>query len=179
MKSIRLNTIRDNPGAHKRGRIVGRGIGSGRGKTAGQGGKGQKGRAGVKLHSFEGGQTPLARRLPKRGFTNIFKMHYSEVSLGRLQSAIDQKVLLADNAIDSQSMRAAGFFKKEHDGVSVLGSGTIKSPIHIQVSRITKSAQKAIEKVGGKVTILKRPNSQKPQSSDAPLRSARKKERGA
>jgi len=157
MTTISLNTIRDNPGARKKARPLGRGIGSGRGKTAGHGGKGQHGRSGVRLKSFEGGQTPLARRLPKRGFNNIFRLHYVEVSLGRLQEAIDRGRLLPhpQEDVDATSMRKAGLFKKERDGVRVLGSGSIKQPLNIFVAGITASARKAIESAGGKVTIQK------------------------
>lgn len=158
MNILKLNTIRDNLGAKKKSRPLGRGIGSGRGKTAGHGGKGQHGRSGVRLKSFEGGQTPLARRLPKRGFNNIFRLRYAEVSLGRLQEAIDQKRLLPQpqEKIDAASMQKAGLFKNPRDGVKILGSGKINQPVFMVVSGITESARKAIETLGGQVIIEKK-----------------------
>ena len=155
MIKIALNTIRDNPGARKKPRPLGRGIGSGRGKTAGHGGKGQHGRSGVRLKSFEGGQTPLARRLPKRGFNNIFRLRHAEVSLARLQEAVNRGRLDTSQIIDAASMQKAGLFKKCWDGVRILGSGQIKGSINVVVSGITQSARQAIEKSGGSITIQK------------------------
>ena len=155
MMKVALNTIRDNPGARKKSRPLGRGIGSGRGKTAGHGGKGQHGRSGVRLKSFEGGQTPLARRLPKRGFNNIFRLRYAETSLGRIQEAIDRGRIDTQQIIDAAAMQKAGLFKKCWDGVRILGSGQIKGSINIAVSGITQSARQAIEAAGGRIDIQK------------------------
>src|SRR5207302_6966991 len=112
---MKLNEIRDNPGAHYRAKRVGRGIGSGKGKTSGRGGKGQTARSGVALNGFEGGQTPLHRRLPKRGFTNIFRKDYTVVNLGRLQEALDAGKLKAEGAVDANGLVAAGILRRSRD----------------------------------------------------------------
>src|SRR5690554_3448550 len=133
---MKLNELSDNPGARKARKRVGRGIGSGLGKTSGKGHKGQKARRGVAIKGFEGGQMPIHRRLPKRGFTNIFRRDYVEINLDRLQAAIDAGRLDAGKVIDAEAMREAGLSKKE---VSVAGA--------------SKAAIEAIEKAGGKVTV--------------------------
>jgi len=149
-----LNELRDNPGALKPKKRLGRGIGSGKGKTSGRGHKGQKSRSGVAIKGFEGGQMPLHRRLPKRGFNNIFRKNYQEVSLARLQQAIDAGKLDAGNKITATEMLAAGLFKKAKDGVRLLGNGEIKSKVVVEVAGASKSAIAAVEKAGGKVNVL-------------------------
>jgi len=124
---MKLNEISDNPGATKNRKRVGRGIGSGTGKTSGSGHKGQKARSGVSINGFEGGQMPIHRRLPKRGFTNIFRKQYVEVNLGRLQAAIDAGKLDAKKQVDSAALLGAGVISKPRDGVRILGKGELKA----------------------------------------------------
>jgi large subunit ribosomal protein L15 len=151
---MKLNEIRDNPGAHYRAKRVGRGIGSGKGKTAGQGGKGQLGRSGVAINGFEGGQTPLHRRLPKRGFNNkIFQKDYKVVNLGRLQQALDAKKLAAKGTIDGKALVAAGVLRRLGDGVRLLAKGELKTKITIEVAGASQAAIAAVEKAGGKVVL--------------------------
>ena len=151
---MKLNEIRDNPGAHYRAKRVGRGIGSGKGKTAGQGGKGQLGRSGVAINGFEGGQTPLHRRLPKRGFNNkIFQKDYKVVNLGRLQQALDAKKLAAKDTIDGKALVAAGILRRVGDGVRLLAKGELKTKITIEVAGASQAAIAAVEKAGGKVVL--------------------------
>src|SRR5437899_13051421 len=122
---MKLNEIRDNSGAHYRAKRVGRGIGSGKGKTAARGGKGQTARTGVALNGFEGGQTPLHRRLPKRGFTNIFRKEFVIVNLGRLQQALDAGKLTSDGAVDGAKLVAAGILRRPLDGIRLLAKGKL------------------------------------------------------
>ncbi|WP_293868789.1 50S ribosomal protein L15 [uncultured Alsobacter sp.] len=151
---MKLNDIKDNAGA-KKGRIrVGRGIGSGKGKTGGRGVKGQKARTGVAVKGFEGGQMPLYRRLPKRGFWNPFSKDLNEVNLGRIQEAVDANKLDAGQPVTVESLVAAGVVAKPRDGVKILGQGELKAKLAFQVAGASKSAQAAIEKLGGSVTIL-------------------------
>lgn len=149
---MKLNQLSDNPGATRARKRIGRGIGSGTGKTAGKGHKGQKARSGVAVKGFEGGQMPLYRRLPKRGFTNIFRKRYVEVGLGRLQAAVDAGKIDAKKPVDAEAMAAAGLFKSARDGVRLLGNGELKSKLEIVVAGATKSAVAAVEKAGGKIT---------------------------
>jgi large subunit ribosomal protein L15 len=151
---MKLNEITDNPGSSKNRTRVGRGIGSGKGKTAGRGGKGQTARSGVRIKGFEGGQMPLHRRLPKRGFTNIFKTDYNEVNLGRVQTAIDAGRLDAAAPITIEALIAAGVCAKARDGVKILGAGELKAKATFEVARASKSAIAAIEKAGGSVKLL-------------------------
>lgn len=151
---MKLNELSDNPGARQARKRLGRGIGSGLGKTSGKGHKGQKARRGVAIKGFEGGQMPLHRRLPKRGFNNIFRRDYVEVNLQRLQAAIESGKLDASKPIDAETMRAAGLFKKTRDGVRLLGSGELSSKVEITVAGATKGAVEAVEKAGGKVTVV-------------------------
>jgi large subunit ribosomal protein L15 len=151
---MKLNEIQDKPGARKSRMRVGRGIGSGKGKTAGRGVKGQKARSGVAVKGFEGGQMPLHRRLPKRGFNNIFARKYNEVNLGRLQEAIDAGKLDAGATIDVESLVKAGVLRRAKDGVRVLGVGNLKAKITLSVAGASKSAVAAVEKAGGSVTVL-------------------------
>jgi large subunit ribosomal protein L15 len=151
---MKLNEIRDNPGAHYRAKRVGRGIGSGKGKTAGQGGKGQLGRSGVAINAFEGGQTPLHRRLPKRGFNNkIFQKDYKVVNLGRLQQALDAARLAATDTIDGEALVAAGILRRVGDGVRLLAKGELTAAITIKVAGASQAAIAAVEKAGGKVML--------------------------
>ena len=150
---MKLNELQNNPGATKNRIRVGRGIGSGKGKTGGRGGKGQTARTGVAINGFEGGQMPLYRRLPKRGFNNIFANKYAEISLGRLQAAIDKGVLDAAKEIDAEVLCNAGVLKQAHDGLRLLGNGELKAKITIKVAGSTATAKAAVEKVGGQVII--------------------------
>ena len=150
----KLNEIRDNEGARDKFKRIGRGIGSGKGKTGGRGVKGQKARSGVAVKGFEGGQMPLHRRLPKRGFNNIFAKEYNEVNLGRLQAAIDAGKLDAKATIDAEALVKAGVLRRAKHGVRVLGVGEITGKLTLSVAHATKSAVAAIEKAGGSVTIL-------------------------
>ena len=151
---MKLNEISDNSGAAKTRKRVGRGIGSGKGKTAGRGVKGQKARSGVAIKGFEGGQMPLQRRLPKRGFTNISRRDLNEVNLGRIQAAIDAGKLDAAQVVTVDALVAAGVCAKARDGVKLLGVGELKAKVAFEVAGASKSAVSGIEKAGGSVTIL-------------------------
>ncbi len=150
---MKLNEIRDNDGARTKIFRVGRGIGSGKGKTCGRGGKGQTARSGVSLGGFEGGQMPLIRRLPKRGFNNIFASQFSVVNLGTIQKAIDEGKIKATE-INYEVLVAAGLCKKARDGVRLLGQGALTSKVTVEVAGASASAVKAVEAAGGKITIL-------------------------
>ena len=149
---MRLNEIRNNPGAHKRKTKVGRGSSSGLGKTSGRGVKGAKARTGTKVYGFEGGQMPLHMRMPKRGFNNIFANDFCELNLGRLQKAIDEKKIDASQKITGETLRNANLVHKNRDGVRLLGTGELKSKIDIEVAGASASARMAVEKVGGTLT---------------------------
>jgi large subunit ribosomal protein L15 len=151
---MKLNQIGYNPGSSKERMRVGRGIGSGKGKTGGRGVKGQKARTGVAIKGFEGGQMPLHRRLPKRGFWNPFSTHYNEVNLGRIQGAIDSGKLAAGEPVTIESLVAAGVCSKPRAGVKLLGNGEISAKLTFQVAAASKSAVAAIEKAGGSVKLL-------------------------
>jgi large subunit ribosomal protein L15 len=152
---MKLNQIADRPGARKRRTRIGRGIGSGSGKTGGRGGKGQTARSGVRIKGFEGGQMPLHRRLPKRGFKNVkFARKLNEINLGRLQQAIDAGRLDAAGKIDAEALVKAGILRRAKDGVRVLGGGEIKAKVALSVYGASKSAVAAVEKAGGTVEIL-------------------------
>lgn len=151
---MKLSEISDNPGARKKRMRIGRGIGSGKGKTGGRGGKGQTARSGVRIKGFEGGQMPLHRRLPKRGFNNIFRLEFAEINLDRLQDAIDAKTIDAGAVINAELLVAAGVLRRSRDGVRLLGRGELKSKLTIEVHGATKSAIEAVEKAGGTVKIL-------------------------
>ena len=151
---MRLNDIRDNSGARRNRKRVGRGAGSGMGKTSGAGHKGQKSRSGVSINGFEGGQMPIHRRLPKRGFNNIFRKRYDIVNIGLLQEAIDAKRLDAKKPINAESLQAAGLIGKPRDGVRLLGNGEISAKINIEVAGASAGALAAVEKAGGSVTVL-------------------------
>jgi large subunit ribosomal protein L15 len=151
---MKLNEIRDNEGATKNRMRVGRGIGSGKGKTGGRGVKGQKARTGVAIKGFEGGQMPLHRRLPKRGFNKPNQLQFNEVNLGRIQQALDAGKLAADAAITVEALVAAGVCSKARDGVRILGQGELTAKVAFEVAGASKSAVEAIERAGGSVTIL-------------------------
>ena len=151
---MKLNGINDNPGSSKKRTRIGRGIGSGSGKQAGRGGKGQTARSGVRIKGFEGGQMPLHRRLPKRGFTNIFKTDYNEVNLGRVQQALDAGKLDGAQVITVDALVAAGVCAKVRDGVKLLGQGEFTAKVSFEVARASKTALAAIEKVGGSIKLL-------------------------
>tara|TARA_S200000501_G_scaffold80234_1_gene72032 strand:- start:1522 stop:2133 length:612 start_codon:yes stop_codon:yes gene_type:complete len=150
---MRLNQIRDNEGARKRRIRVGRGEGSGKGKTAGRGVKGQKSRSGVSVLGFEGGQMPIFRRTPKRGFNNNFAKHFEIVNLGKLQDAVDAGKFGNLKIIDYKALASAGLTRGNKDGVRVLGNGDVKTALTLEVNGASKSALEAIERVGGKVVL--------------------------
>jgi large subunit ribosomal protein L15 len=152
--TMKLSDIADNAGSRKKRMRVGRGIGSGKGKTAGRGGKGQTARSGVRIKGFEGGQMPIHRRLPKRGFTNIFRVEYAEINLDRIQGAIDAKTLDAKDTINAESLVKSGAIRRAKGGVRLLGRGEIKAKLTIEVHGASKSAIAAVEKAGGTVKIL-------------------------
>lgn len=150
---MKLNELRDNDGARKLRTRVGRGIGSGKGKTAGSGHKGQKARSGVAINGFEGGQMPIYRRLPKRGFVSINKKDFQVLNIGRLQKAIDAKKLDAKKPITVETLVEAGVVGKVVDGVRLLAKGELTAKVDITVTYASKGAVEAVEKAGGKVTV--------------------------
>ena len=166
---MKLNDIRDNEGARKGRMRVGRGIGSGKGKTAGRGQKGAKARSGVSVNGFEGGQMPLHMRMPKRGFNNPFALKFAEVNLWRLEQAIAAGKLDAKKPIDGKVLVAAGIVRRELDGVRLLGKGELKSKIDITVYGASAAAKAAVEKAGGSVTLTA------PVESDEPKGKLQKK----
>jgi len=151
---MKLNEISDNGGARKGRMRIGRGIGSGKGKTGGRGGKGQTARSGVRIKGFEGGQMPLHRRLPKRGFNNIFALDLNELNLDRLQAAVDRGALDVSETLDAAALVRAGVLRRERDGVRVLARGEIKVAVRLVVHGASKAAIAAVEKAGGSVTVL-------------------------
>src|SRR6201985_2396653 len=148
---MKLNELADRPGSRKPRQRIGRGIGSGSGKTGGRGGKGQTARSGVRIKGFEGGQMPLHRRLPKRGFNNIFAKSLNEVNLGRVQTAVDGGRRHHEDAVDAAALVKAGILRRVKDGVRLLGSGEIKAKLNFEVYGASKSAAAAVEKAGGSV----------------------------
>ena len=152
---MKLNQIADKPGSRKKRMRIGRGIGSGMGKTGGRGGKGQTARTGVRIKGFEGGQMPLHRRLPKRGFRNTsFAVRLNEINLGKVQAAIDAGLIDAKAPVDVAAMVKAGLMRRAKDGVRLLGNGELKSKVSFEVFGASKSAVEAVEKAGGSVKIL-------------------------
>ena len=152
---MKLNGISDNAGSSPSRKRVGRGIGSGKGKTGGRGVKGQKSRSGVSINGFEGGQMPIYRRLPKRGFSNAkFASDFNEVSIARLEQAVEAKKLDAGKTVDAAALIAAGVIRRERDGVRILGGSEAKSKFTLEVAGASKSAVTAIEKAGGSVKTL-------------------------
>ncbi len=168
---MKLNEIKDNRGAHYRAKRRGRGIGSGKGKTSARGGKGQTARTGVALNGFEGGQTPLHRRLPKRGFTREdFREHFHIINLGRLQQALDSGMIKSDAKVDGETLVKAGVLRRVGDGVRLLAKGELKSALTIEVAGASKAAVAAVEKLGGKVILppVKPEKSAKPSAKPDP-----------
>ena len=164
--AMNLNEIGDNFGAHYRAKRVGRGIGSGKGKTAARGGKGQTARSGVSLNGFEGGQTPLHRRLPKRGFNNsVFRNDFKAVNLGRLQRALDDGKLKPEGTLDGAALVASRMLRRLGDGARLLAKGEIRTAITIEVTGASKAAISAVENAGGKVIL--RANRVKKQKTEA------------
>lgn len=149
----KLNDLRDNEGARYKFKRIGRGIGSGKGKTSGRGVKGQGSRTGVALHGFEGGQMPIYRRLPKRGFTPINAKEYAEINIGRLQAAIDAGKLNAAETINAEVLAAAGLIGKIGDGVRLLARGELTAKVTIEVAGASAAAIAAVEKAGGSVKV--------------------------
>jgi large subunit ribosomal protein L15 len=158
---MKLNELRDNEGARRKFKRIGRGIGSGKGKTSGRGVKGQKARTGVSLNGFEGGQLPIYRRLPKRGFNNIFRKHYVAINLGTLETAIADGRLNADAPIDEAALRAAGLLRKgKFEGVRLLAKGELTRKVAISVAGASVAAKAAVEALGGTVTLPEAPAEQ-------------------
>ncbi len=151
---MKLSDIADNAGSRKKRMRVGRGIGSGKGKTAGRGGKGQTARSGVRIKGFEGGQMPIHRRLPKRGFNNIFRVEFAEINLDRIQQAVDSKLIDVKETVNAESLVKSGVIRRAKAGVRLLGRGELKAKLNIEVHGASKSAIAAVEKAGGSVKIL-------------------------
>ena len=151
---MKLHELTGRAGARKTRKRIGRGIGSGKGKTGGRGGKGQTARTGVRIKGFEGGQMPLHRRLPKRGFNNIFALDLNVINLDRIQAAIDRGALDTKDTLDVEALVRAGVLRRAKDGVRLLGRGEIKVPVQFSVHGASKSAIAAVEKAGGSVSVL-------------------------
>ncbi len=151
---MRLNELKDNPGARTLRVRIGRGIGSGMGKQGGRGGKGQTARSGVAIGGFEGGQMPLHRRLPKRGFNKWRPEHYNEINTGALQKAVDEGKLKAGQTVDVAALIAAGILRRPKDGLRVLGHGELKTKLALTVNHASASAKAAIEKAGGSIKLI-------------------------
>ena len=163
---MKLNEIRDNAGASKNRMRVGRGIGSGKGKTSGRGVKGQTSRTGVAIKGFEGGQMPLHRRLPKRGFTNIFAKDYAVANLGKVQQAIESGKLDASQPITGEILVAAGVAQNSRDGVRLLGKGALTTKASFVVAGASASAIAAVEALGGTVTVTVPPKAEKSEAAE-------------
>ena len=159
---MKLNQVRDNEGARKGRTRVARGYGSGKGRTAGRGVKGQTSRSGVAINGFEGGQMPIYRRLPKRGFNNIFRLDFVEVNLSRLQAAIDAGSLDASKEIDAVALMEAGVIRRAKDGIRILGKGELKAKVNVRVAGISAKAKEAIEALGGQVVVEEAPKAFQP-----------------
>ena len=178
---MRLNELRDNPGVTRERKRVGRGPGSGKGKTAGRGHNGQKSRSGVAIKGFEGGQMPIHRRLPKRGFNNLFSKDFNEVNVGRLQAAVDNKVLDAKKTITVQILVETGIIRRARDGVRLLGQGELNSKLSLEITGASAGAVKAVEMAGGSLTLVKMPQrapKDKPQNLKDNTKPATKKSDG-
>jgi large subunit ribosomal protein L15 len=151
---MKLSDIADNAGSRKKRMRVGRGIGSGKGKQAGRGGKGQTARSGVRIKGFEGGQMPLHRRLPKRGFNNVFRIEFAEINLDRIQQAVDSKLIDVKETVNAESLVKSGVVRRARGGIRLLGRGELNAKLNIEVHGASKSAIAAVEKAGGTVKIL-------------------------
>lgn len=152
--TIKLTDIRDNKGARKSMMRVGRGIGSGKGKTCGRGGKGQTARTGVAINGFEGGQTPIYRRLPKRGFNNIHQREFYELTFDKVNTALAAGLIKAGDNIDSELLIKIGFMKKWYDGVSLISKGELKEKVNFEITRASKTASAHVEKLGAKIQYV-------------------------
>ena len=172
---MRLNELKDNPGSRKMRIRIGRGIGSGMGKMGGRGGKGQTARSGVRLGGFEGGQMPLHRRLPKRGFNKRNRKVWNEVSPGRLQAAVDAGRLDASATVDVAALVAAGVLRRPLDGVRLLGGGELKVALKLTVDHATPAARTVIEQAGGSVALIEK----KLLAADEEKRARTAKKKGA
>ncbi|NDA07850.1 MAG: 50S ribosomal protein L15 [Alphaproteobacteria bacterium] len=150
---MKLNEIRDNNGARADRKRIGRGIGSGTGKTSGSGHKGQKARSGVSINGFEGGQMPIHRRLPKRGFNNIFRKQYVVVNVGLIQAAIDAGRIDPKKTVNAEALKSAGIVSKSKDGIRLLANGELKTKVALEVAGASAAAIAAVEKAGGSVTV--------------------------
>ena len=150
---MKLNEFKDIKQITKNRKRIGRGIGSGTGKTSGKGHKGQKSRAGVAIKGFEGGQMPIHRRLPKRGFTNIFRKEFIPINIGIIQKLIDEKKLPTNKVLDVETFLKVGLIKKSNSKIKILGTGKLQSKLEIVANGFSKNAKKEIEKVGGKTTV--------------------------
>src|SRR5439155_12572975 len=153
-QTMKLSDIADNAGSRKKRMRVGRGIGSGKGKQSGRGGKGQTARSGVRIKGFEGGQMPMHRRLPKRGFNNIFRIEFAEINLDRLQEAVDAKKVDTGSVVNVEALVKAGVLRRAKGGLRLLGRGELKAKLNIEVHGASKTAIEAVEKAGGSVKIL-------------------------
>lgn len=173
---MRLNELRDNAGATQARKRLGRGIGSGTGKTAGRGVKGQKARSGVAIKGFEGGQMPLHRRLPKRGFHSLSRVEYALVNIGRLQQAVDAGKLDASGKIDGAALVAAGVVRRERSGISLLAKGELKTKLELEVARASAAAVAAVEQAGGSVTQTGLPSEE--QQAAKAAKTERRREKG-
>jgi len=176
---MQLNELRENEGATKARKRVGRGIGSGSGKTAGRGVKGQKSRSGVAIKGFEGGQMPIHMRLPKRGFNNPTRLKFTEINLDRLQSAIDEGKIDAKSVINAEVLVASGVLRRSRDGVRLLGNGEMKAKIQVEVAGATANAVKAVEAAGGSVKILRVVKDTEPTERRAKKGKTKRAEAGA
>lgn len=173
---MKLNQIKPNPGSTKNRKRVARGIGSGKGKTAGRGGKGQKGRSGVSIKGFEGGQMPLYMRLPKRGFNSRNRQDFQVINLSDLQSAIDSGRLDGKSPITGESLAKAGVIRRAKDGVRLLGRGALKTKLSLKIHGATASAKEAVEKAGGSVELIVRKSAK--QEADRAKRAAKLAKKG-
>ncbi len=176
---MKLNQLAPKHGAFKKAKRIGRGIGSGLGKTSGKGGKGQTARSGVAINGFEGGQMPLHMRMPKRGFNNIFKKRYQEVNLDAIQAAIDSGKLNAQVTIDAVALKAAGVIRRAKDGLRILGNGKLKTKVTISAAAASNPARKAIEEAGGTLTLPPPPKEPARQIGHIWERNAAKKTKAA
>ena len=175
---MKLNEIRNRPGSTHRRKELGRGIGSGLGKTSGRGVKGQKARTGVAIKGFEGGQMPLFRRLPKRGFTSIGRKKFVPVNVGRLQAAVEAGRIDAKEKVTIDVLVAAGIVRHAHDGMRLLADGELKTKLTIEAQHASKAALAAVEKAGGSVVIIARPESERSKAQAAKTKAKKSKTKG-
>jgi len=172
---MKLNELKNNAGATKNRNRVGRGIGSGSGRTCGRGMKGQKSRSGVAIKGFEGGQMPITRRLPKRGFVNIFRTTFEVANLGRIQKALDEKKLSAAKAVNKETLFGAGVIGSERKEVKLLAKGELKTKINLEVFKASDAAIKAVEKAGGSIKVLEAAKTEAPKEREEPKASSTEK----